>query len=260
MRPLPVELRDRLRRYYTTYYRDVLGIPDWPVLVDLREDEERQERGRLDRLRRLLGPAPPRGLRLLNVGCGTGGFNVVAGEAGFHAVGVDADAEAIAICALKREKGGGAFVRAAAERLPFPDGVFDVVYCFSAIEHVESVEASVAEMARVTRPGGRIYVHTPNAWSWYEGHYKLLWAPFLPGVLGRLYLRLRGRPRAYLATLRRLTPTAIRRAFARAGVDDLRFHDEAPPRESVGPLRAPIGLYYRLSGVAPFIEVVARKP
>ena len=33
-----VELRDRLRRYYTTYYRDVLGIPDWSALVSLREE------------------------------------------------------------------------------------------------------------------------------------------------------------------------------------------------------------------------------
>ena len=253
-------LRDRVRRYYTTYYRDVLGIPDWSVLVDLREEEERQERGRLDRLRRLLGSDAISSGRLLNVGCGTGGFNLVAEEAGLRAVGVDADPEAIAICALKREKGGGAFVRAAAERLPFPDGVFDVVYCFSAIEHVESVEASVAEMVRVARRGGRIYVHTPNAWSWYEGHYKLLWVPFLPAPLGRLYLGLRGRPSAYLATLRRLTPAAMRRAFARAGVADLHFHRGEPPRESVGPLRVPIGLYYRLSGVSPFIELVARKP
>ena len=255
-----VELRDRLRRYYTTYYRDVLGIPDWSVLVGLREDEERQERGRLDRLRRLLGVEALARSRILNVGCGTGGFNLVAEEAGLHTVGVDADAEAIAICALKRDKGGGAFVRAAAERLPFADGSFDVVYCFSAIEHVESVEASVAEMVRVTRRGGLVYVHTPNAWSWYEGHYKLLWAPFLPDALGRLYLRARGRPREYLATLRRLTPRAMRRAFARAGVADLRFHDDAPARESVGPLRVPIGLYYRLSGISPFIEMVARKP
>ena len=254
-----VELRDRLRRYYTTYYRDVLGIPDWSVLVGLREEEERQERGRLDRLQRLLGGDTALRGRILNVGCGTGGFNLVAEEAGARAVGVDADAEAIAICALKQDKGGSAFVRAAAERLPFADGSFDVVYCFSSIEHVESVEESVAEMVRVTRRGGLIYVHTPNAWSWYEGHYKLLWAPFLPAPLGRLYLRARGRPREYLATLRRLTPGAMRRAFARAGVRDLRFHDDEPPRESVGPLRVPIGLYYRLSGVSPFIEVVARK-
>src|SRR5262249_25474920 len=38
-----VELRDRLRRYYTAYYRDTLGIPGWPTLVDLRQEEEAQE-------------------------------------------------------------------------------------------------------------------------------------------------------------------------------------------------------------------------
>ena len=255
---LDLELHDRIRSYYTAYYRDALGIPDWPVLVALREQEEQQERARVERLRRLLGERL-RG-RLLNVGCGTGGFNVAAAEAGARPVGVDADAEAVAICGLKRGRGAGGFVRAAAERLPFGDGVFDLVYCFSSIEHVDSVEDSVREMVRVVRRGGAIYVHTPNAWSWYEGHYKLFWVPFLPRGLGRSYLRLRGRPADYLSTLRRLTPTGLQRAFARAGVSDVRFFAEERPRESVGPLWLPIGFYYRLSGVSPFVELLAIKP
>jgi SAM-dependent methyltransferase len=256
-----LELQDRLRRYYTTYYRDVLGIPDWPVLVDLRGQEEQAEGTRLERLRRLIGDGPLHGC-ILNVGCGTGGFTIVAAETAALSVGIDADANAVDICALKRlDAGRGRFVRAAAEALPFADGTFDLVYCFSAIEHVDSVEASVREMVRVTRPSGVVYVHTPNAWSWYEGHYKLLWMPFLPRALGRLYLRLRGRPAAYLATLRRLTPTGLRRAFRAAGVMVLTFHGcDDRPRESVGPFRRVLGLYYRLSGVLPFIEVVARKP
>ena len=252
-------LRQRVRDYYTAYYRDVLGIPDWSALVQSRQDEERQERPRLARLLRLIGEAPLRG-RVLNVGCGTGGFNVVALELGARPVGVDADAEAMAICALKRETTGGLYVRAAAERLPFPDGVFDLVYCFSAIEHVASVDDSIGEMVRVARSGGLVYLHTPNAWSWYEGHYKLLWAPFLPRALGRLYLRLRGRPTGYLGTLRRLTPAALARALGARGVTAIRFRDHDRPRESLGPLRGPLGLYYRLSGVAPFIECVATKP
>jgi SAM-dependent methyltransferase len=256
-----LELQDRLRRYYTTYYRDVLGIPDWPVLVDLRGQEERAEGARLERLRRLIGEGPLRG-SILNVGCGTGGFTIVAAETAALSVGIDTDASAVSICALKHpDPGRGCFVRTVAEALPFADGTFDLVYCFSAIEHVESVEASVREMVRVTRPGGVVYVHTPNAWSWYEGHYKLLWVPFLPQTLGRLYLRLRGRPTAYLATLRRLTPAGLRRAFRAAGVMALTFHGgDDRPRESVGPFRRVLGLYYRFSGVLPFIEVVARKP
>lgn len=255
-----VELRDRLRRYYTAYYRDTLGIPDWATLVELREaEEERLETAHLERLRRRVGPESLRG-RILNVGCGTGGFNVLAAGAGARAVGVDDDAEAIAICGLKAHKVGGAFVRAHAEALPFRDGAFDLVHCFSVIEHVASVEATVAEMVRVTRPGGAIYVHTPNAWSLWEGHYKIFWPPLLPPPLGRLYLRLRGRPTAYLATLRRLTPGRLRRAFARVGVTDAALYEDTPARESVGRLRGPSALYYRVTGVSPFIELVARKP
>jgi 2-polyprenyl-3-methyl-5-hydroxy-6-metoxy-1,4-benzoquinol methylase len=255
-----VELRDRLRRYYTAYYRDTLGIPDWATLVELREaEEERLETAHLERLRRRVGAELLRG-RILNVGCGTGGFNVLAAGAGARAVGVDDDAEAITICGLKAHKVGGAFVRAHAEALPFRDGAFDLVHCFSVIEHVASVEATVAEMVRVTRAGGAIYVHTPNAWSLWEGHYKMFWPPLLPPPLARLSLRARGRPTAYLATLRRLTPGQLRRAFARAGVTEAVLYEDTPARESVGRLRGPSALYYRVTGASPFIELVARKP
>ena len=255
-----VELRARLRRYYTAYYRDTLAIPGWATLVELREEEEeRLEATHLERLRHRVG-AEPLGGRVLNVGCGTGGFNILAAGAGARVVGVDDDDEAIAICGLKARQTGGAFVRAYAEVLPFADEVFDLVHCFSVIEHVRSVEATVAEMARVTRRGGVVYVHTPSAWSLWEGHYKLFWLPFLPPPLARLYLRLRGRPTAYLATLRRLTPGRLRRAFARVGMPDATLYADTPARESVGRLRGISGLYYRATGASPFIELVARKP
>lgn len=255
-----VELRARLRRYYTAYYRDTLAIPDWATLVALREEEEeRLEAAHLERLRHRVGAGLLRG-RILNVGCGTGGFNVLAAGAGARAVGVDDDAEAIAICGLKAHKVGGAFVRAHAEALPFRDGAFDLVHCFSVIEHVASVEATVAEMVRVTRRGGAVYVHTPNAWSLWEGHYKMFWLPLFPPPLARLYLRVRGRPPAYLATLRRLTPGRLRRAFARAGVTDAVLYEATPARESAGRLRGLSALYYRVTGASPFIELVARKP
>jgi SAM-dependent methyltransferase len=255
-----VALRERVRRYYTAYYRDTLAIPDWATLVTLREqEEERLEATHLERLRRRVDSGALRG-RVLNVGCGTGGFNVLVAGTGARAVGVDDDAEAIAICGLKAREAGGAFVRAHAEALPFPDGVFDLVYCFSVIEHVASVEATVSEMVRVVRPGGAIYVHTPSAWSLWEAHYKVFWLPFFPRSLARVYLRLRGRPTAYLATLRRLTPGRLRRAFARAGVTDVTLHADTPARELGGPLRGLSRLYYRVTGVAPFVELVARKP
>lgn len=258
MRP-ETELPDRLRRYYTRYYRETLGIPDWATLVEHRQTEEGHDRRRLERLERLLGHGLA-GRRVLNVGCGTGGFDVAAADAGARAVGVDADADALAICAARRGHGGARYARAAGEALPFRDGAFDLVYCFSVIEHVESVAHSIREMVRVTRRGGAVYVHTPSAWSWYEGHYKLFWVPFLPRALGRLYLRLRGRPPAYLDTLRRLTLGELRRAFALAGVTTFARYDDDRPREALGPIRVLTAAWYRLPGISPFLELLARKP
>src|SRR5437867_11336003 len=55
------ELAERLRHYYTRYYRDTLGIPDWAAHVAHREAEDRHERARLPRLRALVGDALARG-------------------------------------------------------------------------------------------------------------------------------------------------------------------------------------------------------
>ena len=43
---------------------------------------------------------------------------------------------------------------------------------------------------------------TPSALACYETHYKVFWPPLLPRPLACLYLRLRGRPTAFLETLR----------------------------------------------------------
>ncbi|NIU60939.1 MAG: methyltransferase domain-containing protein, partial [Pseudomonas stutzeri] len=53
-------------------------------------------------------------------------------------------------------------VQAPGERLPFPDATFDVVFSHEVLEHVADDRACVAEMVRVTRPGGRIVVFVPN--------------------------------------------------------------------------------------------------
>jgi SAM-dependent methyltransferase len=52
--------------------------------------------------------------------------------------------------------------------LPFRDGEFDVAVSMSTIDHVVDHEARqqfVAEMARVTRPGGQVVITVPNRWS-----------------------------------------------------------------------------------------------
>ncbi|MGH7823520.1 MAG: class I SAM-dependent methyltransferase [Candidatus Binatia bacterium] len=51
------------------------------------------------------------------------------------------------------------------ERLPFPDGDFDVVLCVEGIEHVKNRHRLLEELRRVLRRGGRLILTTPNMLS-----------------------------------------------------------------------------------------------
>src|SRR5262252_6914283 len=247
---------DRLRRYYTRYYRDTLGIPGWRDLVDVRLDDASYERQRLDRLERALG-RPVRDLRMLNLGCGTGGFSVAAERAGALTWGVDMDPDAVAIAHARHPH--GRVVRAAAESLPFRAESFDVVYCMSTLEHVADSGRVLSEIARVLEPNGVLYLHTPSRWSCFESHYKMLWLPGMPRWLGRAYLGIRGRPSAFIETLSLTTVGACRRMLASAGLHTVRVLEGDADRAVGGPLWPIVRSYYRLCRVRPYVELVASR-
>lgn len=63
-------------------------------------------------------------------------------------------------------------VCASATALPFPDGIFAAAFSFETLEHIPRYAAAVAELVRVTRPGGSIVVSAVSArwqftWDWW---------------------------------------------------------------------------------------------
>ena len=48
------------------------------------------------------------------------------------------------------------------EKLPWPDGSMDAMTCMHLVEHLNDFSLFLAEIARVLRPGGRIYFETPH--------------------------------------------------------------------------------------------------
>ncbi|HEY4905396.1 MAG TPA: class I SAM-dependent methyltransferase [Candidatus Sulfotelmatobacter sp.] len=160
--------------------------------------------------------------RILDLGSGVGSFVVSCRRRGFRAFGVEPDrigqgAQISAIQIARRRLVEAVFVSGVGEALPFADSCFDLVVMNQVIEHVSDQTRVIAEAARVVRTGGVIYVACPNYLRFYEPHYKIFWLPLMPEVLGRMYLRMRGRSPAMLSQLTYTTNRRLRRLFAPLG-------------------------------------------
>lgn len=121
--------------------------------------------------------------RVLDFGCGTAGLVALAREAGLDAWGVDTygndegDFQRVSAQLLpyvRRIDGG---------RVPFPDGMFNVVVANMVFEHVapQQVPGVLAEIRRVLEPGGVLVAAFPVHETWFEGHLRL----YFPHWLGR---------------------------------------------------------------------------
>ena len=104
------------------------------------------------------------GQTVLDVGCGTGVVDRWLGRrtAGQNRImGVDINRyllqEALALARKERLEGAVDFREGSAEALPFPDNSFDVTMSMTVIEEVDA-QQMLAEMVRVTKPGGRVAV------------------------------------------------------------------------------------------------------
>ncbi|HEY2354171.1 MAG TPA: methyltransferase domain-containing protein [Gaiellaceae bacterium] len=102
--------------------------------------------------------APEPGDEFLDVGCGAGNVAELAAQAGAHVTGIDLSPRLIGV-ARGRADAGGFHIHYSvgdAENLDVPDASFDVVAsCFGMI-FAPDHPAAAAELARVTREGGRL--------------------------------------------------------------------------------------------------------
>lgn len=109
---------------------------------------------------RLAGLAP--GMHALDVGCGTGAVTrVMASIAGpGRVLGIDSSDDRLSKARALAERAGlaVAFARGDACRLALPDAAFDFSWSRFLFEYLPAPERALAEMVRVTRPGGIVAV------------------------------------------------------------------------------------------------------
>ena len=126
------------------------------------EVERKKAYGRelLQRFEQLLG----RRGRYLDVGCGRGEFLWAARAAGWEAVGCDPSSENLA---WGREHLQVEALHGTLEELRLPAASFDAVTLSGLIEHLYEPYRTLLEVARVLRPGGRLWLDAPNEDSLY---------------------------------------------------------------------------------------------
>ena len=150
------------------------------------------------------------GGRILDYGCGAGRSVVAGREAGLDIYGTDvfyggsqtrADAEATGLFGERiREMPAG--------RIPFEDGQFDLVTNNQVMEHVEDLDATLREIARVLKPGGACLSVFPSKDVWREGHIGIPFAHRLPKGSRVRFLYTWALRAAGLGTWKQQAPTA----------------------------------------------------
>ena len=130
------------------------------------------------------------------------------------------------------------------DRIPYPDGTFDVAFAWNVVEHLADPADALEEVARVLKPGGVFVIKTPNIW-----HYVALASRLLPHWLHDFIIqRILGRSsRDIFPTLYRCnSERVIRRLAAATGfrVREIRLLETRPEYLRFSPFTYPFGIVY----------------
>jgi ubiquinone/menaquinone biosynthesis C-methylase UbiE len=156
-----------------------LARPDihlqWEATYRTAENERFFELA-FDTIARILG-APRNGV-ILDAGCGPCSHAKRLARRGFRVEAVDFSASILALAKANVEAAGLAgrvsINRGDLLALPFGDATFEYVLCWGVLMHIPAVERAVAELMRVTRPGGLIVVAENNKGSLQSAALRIL--------------------------------------------------------------------------------------
>ncbi len=206
------QLLEKVIASYGVFFERIARLPAEKCARDVVDEEKVHDQVRLFCETTGLKIDALSGKKILEVGCGFGLFVFVTRrDYGCDTVGIEpAEKGFDTSYALARQIAAEygvpaeAVINGKGEKIPFPDGTFDLVFSSTVLEHTEDPRAVLRESLRVLKPGGFLQFVFPNYGSFFEGHYAIPWIPYLNNRMGKIWVRLWGRDPAFMETLKLL--------------------------------------------------------
>ncbi|WP_439394136.1 class I SAM-dependent methyltransferase [Bradyrhizobium sp. PMVTL-01] len=107
--------------------------------------------------------------RILDAGCGGGGYVEYLCAQGARAEGVEFDSDKVEGWE-KAHPGDSRVRRGDLVRLNYEDETFDAILCNEVLEHVPDEHGSLSELRRVLKGDGKLFLFTPNRFHPFETH------------------------------------------------------------------------------------------
>lgn len=201
------ELYILMKEYYKDYYFNALKLDDWEerFIKNRINEEEKIGIKAIELLK--LGNVVLDNQRVLVVGAGTGAelFYLEKNYKNLELYAIEPYSKAIEILELKSKFLNFPFKnihQCFSEDLPFENGYFDLIICFTVLEHVNDVEKTILEMNRVLSNSGIIMIEAPNYLFPEEQHYKVsIFPPRISKKIARLNLKLYSKYTSFFETL-----------------------------------------------------------
>ncbi|MBN8532092.1 MAG: class I SAM-dependent methyltransferase, partial [Alphaproteobacteria bacterium] len=118
------------------------------------------------------------GSDFLDIGCNLGYATEAARREGFNATGIEIDNDAVTTASISFPQND--YVCTTAEAFAKTGRRFDLLYCSEVIEHVPDMHGFAAAMAKLAKPGGHVFITTPDAGHFLRPKHFISWNEVKP--------------------------------------------------------------------------------